>query len=67
MDTSFLTDMVFPQVGEENSLLLLKLVSKDEVFKALRDTPSFNALGVDGFQPFFFKKYWHVVEMRFGN
>ena len=41
--------------------VLLARVTKDEVLYALRGMPSFNSPGADGFQPFFFKQYWHVV------
>ena len=40
---------------------LLEPVSKEEVWNALKFMKPFKAPGPDGFQPFFFKKYWHLV------
>lgn len=51
----------FPQIDESGKDLLLKLVTKEDLYSTLKGMPSFNSLGVDGFQPFFFKSYWHVV------
>ena len=61
VDLSLLSDAYFPQIDGAGRDLLLRPVTKEEVFYALRGMPSFNSPGVDGFQPFFFKKYWHVV------
>nr|KYP48705.1 Transposon TX1 uncharacterized [Cajanus cajan] len=36
-------------------------VSKAEVFDALRGMKSFKAPGPDGFQPIFYKQYWHMI------
>ena len=41
--------------------MLLKPVSKDEIFFTLKGMTSFNSPGIDGFQAFFFNQYWHVV------
>ena len=60
VDTSILSDVSFPLLGDDEIQMLLKLVIKDEVFHALRGMLSFNSSGVDDFQPCFFKHYWHV-------
>ena len=54
-------DFEFPQLSDIDVHALLALVSKDEVMYALRGMPSFKSPGADGFQPFFFKQYRHVV------
>ena len=61
MHLSLLTDAYFPQIDDAGRDLLLKSVTKEEVFDALKGMPFFNSPRVDGFHPFFFKKYWHVV------
>lgn len=40
---------------------LLKPVKKEEVFRALMSMKSYKAPGADGFQPIFFKMFWHEV------
>jgi hypothetical protein len=40
---------------------LEKSISKKDVYAALMSMGSFKSLGKDGFQTFFFKKYWNVV------
>lgn len=46
---------------KEDIEALLKPVTKEELFQALRSMNSFKSPGPDGFQPLFFKHYWHVV------
>ena len=41
---------------------LLKPVTKDGVWDALRFMKPFKSLEPNKFQPFFFKNYWHVVD-----
>ena len=60
-NTNVLAFLHFPGLRVEVVQALLQPVSKDEVFCAMSGMKSFNSLGVDGFQPFFCKKYWHVV------
>nr|KYP67620.1 LINE-1 reverse transcriptase isogeny [Cajanus cajan] len=50
-----------PTLSDDNKNLLVAPVTKEEVFKALTGMKSFKAPGPDGFQPIFFKLYWHVV------
>jgi hypothetical protein len=45
----------------EQQNAILQPISKEEVINYLNSIKSFKALGPDGFQPFFFKKYWEVV------
>uniref|UniRef100_A0A151UGD4 Ribonuclease H protein At1g65750 family n=1 Tax=Cajanus cajan TaxID=3821 RepID=A0A151UGD4_CAJCA len=50
-----------PTLSDENKNLLVAPMTKEEVFKALTGMKSFKAPGPDGFQPIFYKLYWHVV------
>lgn len=52
----------FETIPSEGVDLLLALVSKEEVLVALKSMKSYKAFGLDGFQPFFFKKYWNIIE-----
>lgn len=50
-----------PRLSEVVRFLIVQLVSKEEVKKDLMSMKSFTAPGVDGFQPFFYKRYWEQV------
>ena len=50
-----------PSIGADGCAALLALVSKEEVRIAVMGMSSFKAPRPDGFQPFFFKHYWHIV------
>ncbi|GAU42583.1 hypothetical protein TSUD_302990 [Trifolium subterraneum] len=51
----------FPQITTDLFNCLSSLPSMDEVKSALFSMDSFKAPGPDGFQPIFFKKFWHIV------
>ncbi|XP_057451810.1 uncharacterized protein LOC130743585 [Lotus japonicus] len=51
----------FPSLSISDRNTLSLSVLKEEVYKALMSMKSFTAPGPDGFQPFFFKKYWEIV------
>lgn len=48
-------------LSHEGKTSLHAPVTKDEGFYALKFIKSFKAPGPDGFQPFFFKKYWDII------
>lgn len=48
-------------LSAEDRLELTKSVSKEEVYRALMSMNSYKAPGPDGFQPIFFKMFWHEV------
>nr|KYP63505.1 hypothetical protein KK1_018082 [Cajanus cajan] len=50
-----------PQLGAEAVTSLLAPITKEEVCRAVMSMKSFKAPGPDGFQPFFFKKYWSIA------
>lgn len=50
-----------PSVSPVAAEDLSRGVSKEEVWNALKYINTFKAPGPDGFQPIFFKKYWHIV------
>ncbi|XP_057452893.1 uncharacterized protein LOC130744751 [Lotus japonicus] len=52
---------VFPSLSDVHRNKLMVPVTKDEVRKALMSMKPYTAPGPDGFQPFFFKKYWEFV------
>lgn len=60
ISTQFMVPNV-PSLTEEAKAILMQPVSKYEVFKALNFMKPFKVPGPDGFQPIFFKQYWHVV------
>ena len=41
--------------------VLLAPILKEEVCVAVMNMQSFKALGLDSFQTFFFKHYWHLI------
>lgn len=64
------TDLVNPSslvfdtektIGVQCVAALTREVSKQEVWEAVKYMKSFKSPGPDGFQPFFFKPYWHLV------
>lgn len=59
--SSPLTHDAFPTLSEEAKSMMVQPVMKDEVRPALMRMKSYTALGPDGFQPFFYKKYWNRV------
>lgn len=48
---------VTPEINAE----LLKQFTKEKVELALHQMASLKFLGLDGFNPSFFQKYWHIV------
>ena len=50
-----------PSLPDEASQRLLAEFSEEEVWEALKYMKAFKSPGLDGFQPFFFKKFWHIV------
>lgn len=46
-----------PCLTEEQQLLLLQPVTKEEVVQALKDLPNDKTPGIDGFPTEFFKEY----------
>lgn len=48
-------------LNENGKAALLALVTKEEVFNALRAMKSYKAPGPDAFQLFFFKTYWDII------
>lgn len=48
-------------LGVEESLDLVKHVTKDEDHGALMNMKSYKALGPDRFQPIFFQMFWNEV------
>ena len=50
-----------PPLPIEASHRLLEDVTKDEVWNALKFMKAFKSPRPDGFQPFFFKKFWRIV------
>lgn len=53
-----------PIIGEECVDALTRDIGKHEVWEALKFMKSFKSPEPDGFQPFFFKHYWHIVGDR---
>ncbi|XP_057449118.1 uncharacterized protein LOC130740498 [Lotus japonicus] len=51
----------FPSLQAEAKFELIQPVTKAEVKEALMGIKSFSAPGPNGFQPFFYKKYWNHV------
>ena len=49
------------QLSDVTYIALLGAVSKDEVQQASKFMKAFIAPGPDSFQPFFFKKFWHIL------
>lgn len=58
--TSLVTDMT-KNIGQDCADNLTREVSKKEVWDTLKVMKSLKATGLDGFQPFFFKHYWHLI------
>ena len=56
-----LVSSTMPSLPDEACRKLLEDVTKDEVWNALKFMKAFKSPGPDGFQPFFFKKFWHIV------
>lgn len=56
-----MTHNIFPSLSEAATTFIGSPVEKEEVHKALMSMRSLSAPGPDGFQPFFFKKYWNKV------
>ncbi|KAF7807491.1 Transposon TX1 uncharacterized [Senna tora] len=50
-----------PTISPADSLNMLREVTKAEVWEAVKYMKAFKAPGPDGFQPFFFKKYWDTL------
>ena len=50
-----------PRLSEDVVSVHLAPVLKEEVHVAMINMQSFNAPGLDGFKPFFFKHYWHLI------
>lgn len=50
-----------PYIGPDLCSSLLSPITNDEVKQALFSMNSYKAPGPDGFQPIFFKSYWHIV------
>ncbi|XP_057442557.1 uncharacterized protein LOC130734228 [Lotus japonicus] len=50
-----------PQVTTAEQRRLSQPAIKEEVRRALMTMDSYTAPGIDGFQPYFFKKYWDIV------
>jgi hypothetical protein len=48
-------------ISTEANDSLCALPSEQEIFSVLTSIGSTNALGLDGFTPLFYKKYWHIV------
>lgn len=48
-------------LSEEGRRVLSRLVSKEDVLKAVMGMKYYKALGPDGFQPIFYKRYWDIV------
>lgn len=48
-------------LSAEGRRALSRLVTKDEVHRAIMSMKSYKALGPDGFQPVFYKTFWDVV------
>ncbi|XP_072077756.1 uncharacterized protein [Arachis hypogaea] len=60
-DSQELEECELPSLSREAIESLTRNVSKEEVRKVVMGINSFKAPGADGFQDFFFKKYWEVV------
>lgn len=56
-----LTHDAFPTLSAEAKTVLVEPVEKGEVTKALMSMKSYTAPGSDGFQPYFYKKFWNRV------
>ena len=50
-----------PTLSDMACNVLSVSVLKDEVRRAVMGMNSWKAPSLDGFQPFFFKHYWHLV------
>ncbi|XP_057432499.1 uncharacterized protein LOC130725245 [Lotus japonicus] len=65
VDTSFqgahLSHDRFPTLTDEAKASLVQPVTQEEVKEAFMSMKSYTAPGPDGFQPFFYKKYWNHV------
>ncbi|XP_025625104.1 uncharacterized protein [Arachis hypogaea] len=61
VDLDVMGDPELPSLSREAIESLTRDVSKEEVRKMIMGINYFKAPGTDGFQAFFFKKYWEVV------
>lgn len=50
-----------PKISQDLVALLIQPVSEGEVKDALFSMDPYKASGPDGFQPVFFRRYWHIV------
>lgn len=53
------------QLSDDDAFDLIKPVDRKEIEDALFSIDSFKALGLDGFNAYFFKKSWCVIENQF--
>lgn len=61
MPQTNLPQVAIPRLSDVAQVLLSHEVEKEEVRSALMSMKSFTAPGPDGFQPFFYKKFWDQV------
>lgn len=61
LDPLYLPSRNMPRLSNSASDCLLAPMLQDEVQKTLNSMKSFKAPRPDGFQAFFFRKYWNVV------
>ncbi|XP_057432405.1 uncharacterized protein LOC130725171 [Lotus japonicus] len=54
-------DIMPTTISVEDRMDLIQPVSYEEVRRAIMAMQSFKAPGVDGFQAFFYKQYWHIL------
>lgn len=59
--------MVDERISEEEKGELTKDISKEEIKAALIQMNPLKATGLDGFNVFFFQRYWDVVENEVCN
>src|ERR1044072_5914040 len=58
---NYFLDIQPPSISEGDRVNLTSPISMEEVRQDVMSMHSFKAPGVDGFQAFFYKRYWHIL------